>query len=861
MIKRPFVHFVLLKCITVTLFLFIIFVDTFKGKKRNKPKRFPFFIPLEIIKCRKEMHLIRSKIGNRKMFEKKENILSLNMEEESFIYKNEQNKECKKKNMDINRIHNFLVNNNIASNEDEKKKNICDNISTYYSEPNNNIINYVTNYDDLRREYLLKIMSDKETIYALSSGNVRSAISVIRISGPLSKMILEILLHKGKDKKKKIKNNNNNNINNNNNNNNNNNYNNNNNNNNNNYNYNNSNNNNYNNSNNNNISYNNYGKRQHVKKDNINRICNEKGTTNDVYNLSYEASGNEELGDYNLHDIIHMRKNMEARKLYMGKLYDKNNDIIDIVMYSYFKEPKSYTGEELVEIYCHGNMLIVKEIMSAINNMNELFYKILNEERQNKIYNNDMCSFIEDNNNNNNNNNNNTKYDTNDGIIYEKIHECHHNFIKIRESYKGEFTRRAFENNKMSLLQIEGLKELLFCKQKVQKQIALNYMNGYAKNIYLKLKELLKELLVYTELKIDFEEEHITSPKEKEEIQNMVLRKIREAINHINYILEKNNVEDISNSFDILLFGNVNSGKSTLMNNICNNDISIVTNIKGSTIDIIQKNIQIFNNSYNLCDSAGVIESDKIKSLNEKNYILYEQNKTKKKKKKNIHKTLESMGIKKTLSFLKNNCISAFVLLNIKNYKKELTNIIKILNHNFKENINQENNKEKLNKNKMIHKIKIPYFIFCLNKCDLISTCKFSKIKRNVKKCLLANLSPHILKCCSKKIFFISSKNGYNIDILLKYFNEKMIKKRKLLFDKKYSHGNNIMFLPFERHKLYLKKAINHLFFIEKNIHNLTFDIISEEIKLAVNSLNRIIGTIKNQQILNKILDTFCIGK
>ncbi|ETW49766.1 hypothetical protein PFMALIP_02125 [Plasmodium falciparum MaliPS096_E11] len=64
------------------------------------------------MKCRKEMHLIKSKIGNRKMFEQKENILSLNMEEESFIDKNEQNKECEKKNMDINTIHNFLVNNN-----------------------------------------------------------------------------------------------------------------------------------------------------------------------------------------------------------------------------------------------------------------------------------------------------------------------------------------------------------------------------------------------------------------------------------------------------------------------------------------------------------------------------------------------------------------------------------------------------------------------------------------------------------------------------------------------------------------------------------------------------------------------------
>ncbi|SOV13670.1 GTPase, putative [Plasmodium sp. gorilla clade G2] len=815
MIKKPFVHFFLLKCITVILFLFIIFVDAFKEKKRNKPKRFPFFMPLNIMKCRKKMYLIRSKIGHgRKILEKKERIFSLNMEEESFIDKNEQNKECSNKNMDINTIHNFHMNNNFVSNE---KKNIyiCDNIPTHYNESNNNMINTFTNYDDIKKEYLLKIMSNKETIYANSSGNVRSAISVIRISGALSKMILEILLHNGKDNNNNNSNNSNssNNIN--------------------------------NNSSNvtyNNITCNTYREKQYLKKNNINDICNLKGITNNICQSYNIPCGGKKQGDYNLCDIIHMRKNMEARKLYIGKLYDKNNDIIDIVMYSYFKEPKSYTGEEMIEIYCHGNMLIVKEIMSAINNMNELFYKILIEERQNNIYYNNN-SIIYDTNGGHNNN------IINDPIFYEKINECHNNFIKIRESYKGEFTRRAFENKKMSLLQIEGLKELLFCKQKIQKQIALNYMNGYAKNIYLKLKNLLKELLVYTELKIDFEEEHITSPKEKEEIQNMLLKKIREGINHINYILKKSNVEDISNSSDILLFGNVNSGKSTLMNNICNNDISIVTNIKGSTIDIIQKNIQIFNNSYNLCDSAGVIKSEKMKYANQKTS-----------KKKNIHKTLESMGIKKTLSFLKNNCISAFVLLNIKNYKKELINIITILNHHFKvkerKNINAIQNKTK--------KMKIPYFIFCVNKCDLVSTCEFSKIKKKIKnkikKYLLANLSPHILKRCSKKIFFISSKNGYNIDTLLKYLNEKMIKERKI-FDQKISEGNNIMFLPFERHKLYLKKAINHLLFIEKNIHNMTFDIISEEIKLAVNSLNSIIGTIKNEQILNKILDSFCIGK
>ncbi|CRG98911.1 GTPase, putative [Plasmodium relictum] len=686
-----------------------------------------------------------------KGYKKKYNNASFFISLSSF-YNNDKNHFIrKKKGNKNNEISNFFLNYTNKHNEGKqiRQKDILGYIS------NNEVlkIDYLKD-GNLRNEYLNKLLSNKETIYALSSGNVLSAISVIRISGELSKIILEILLHKN-------------------------------------------------------------------SKNNLINFM--KNTRNKRNTENYEIKRMKKKSEYSLDEIINLKKNFETRKLYMGELYDNDNNMIDKIMFSYFENPKSYTGEDVVEIYCHGNPFIVKEIMNEINNLNELFYKILKEEKENYFYNESNYNDISD-------------------EIKEKLYDLN-DFIKIRESKKGEFTRRAFENNKMNMLEVEGLKELLYCRQKIQKKIALNYLNGYAKNIYLKLRKNLKKLLVYTQFKIDFEDEHTSTERERIKINNFFDEKVNDSIKSIKAILKKENVEDLSNSIDVLIFGNVNSGKSTLMNFICNDNISIVTKIKGSTIDIIQKNIQIENNSYNLCDSAGMITNIMSKPYYSKEGMMAsEEFFLKKKKKKNIHKKLEFIGIKKTLTYLK-KCSSAFILINIEHYVQDLKNIISIFNEYF--NVTKKKKK------------KIPYFFLCVSKCDLKLSKSYKSIRKNIKRIILKYLNIHILKKISKKIFFISSKKGYNIDKMLRYFNKKMMKKRNI----GYSKEQKIIFLPFERHKIYLKKSLKHLFFIKKNKENLTFDIIAEEIKLAVNSLNQIIGKFKKEQILNKILENFCIGK
>ncbi|SCM05477.1 GTPase, putative [Plasmodium chabaudi adami] len=607
-------------------------------------------------------------------------------------------------------------------------------------------------FDEEKINYIKKIVHEKETIYALSSGKDLSAISVIRISGPLSKIILEILLYKGVEK----------------------------------------------------------------KDDKIGSY---------PVQLS-EGDTKKKKKKWNLEQIIRLKKNIESRKLYYSKIYDNSNDIIDNVMYSYFKSPNSYTGEDVVEIYCHGNPFIVKEIMTAIEHVNSILYEVVNAEKE-KIRNRQIMD------------------DDNFGKVGQTLFDLT-NYIKIRESKRGEFTQRAFENNKMDLLQIEGLKELLFCKQKIQKKIALNYLNGYAKNIYLKLRNNIKKLLVYIQLKIDFEDEHIITKKKKKYINMFIKKKVNNAIKNIKTILKRENIESLNTPSNVLIFGNVNAGKSTFMNYICNSDISIVTKIKGTTIDIIQKNIKIFNNDYNFCDSAGINNLVNTKLETEKD-----------EKQTSVHKKLESIGIKKTLNFLE-KCSSVFVLININNYFNELKNVISLLNRKFMNNAK-----------------KTPYFFVCINKCDLQQNPeKLLKIKNNVKKMLSNFLNPRIFKKFSKKIFFISSKKGNNINKLLLHFNKTMVNKQSLhnstinidveknKIKKNLSSDNkNIYFLPFERHKIYLKESLTHLSFVQKNINLVDFDIIAEEIKLAVKPLHEIIGKISNEQILSNILDTFCIGK
>ncbi len=280
-------------------------------------------------------------------------------------------------------------------------------------------------------------------------------------------------------------------------------------------------------------------------------------------------------------------KNITKIKKYKTKpsltsVVDKDKNIVDQVVITFFKSPKSYTGEDLVEISCHGSIAV-------INKITEVF---LNNE--------------------------------------------------IRLAEPGEFTRRALLNNKISVLQAESLNDLINSETENQRKTAINNLSGGLEKYLAKVLKKISKLLADVEAVIDFSEEDL--PKK-------ILHKIEEQKKNILYDLTKKVKESkisnqINGGFRITILGRPNTGKSSFINYISNKDISIVTNIPGTTTDLVSSNLEIDGNKYLFIDSAGI-----------------------RKHRNNI----EKIGIKKTLESAEISDLNLIFLE--KNEKKQYKNI------------------------------------------------------------------------------------------------------------------------------------------------------------------------------------------
>ena len=237
--------------------------------------------------------------------------------------------------------------------------------------------------------------------------------------------------------------------------------------------------------------------------------------------------------------------------------------IIDEVLISIFKSPNSFTKENCIEISCHGSIFIIKKII-------QLLVK-------------------------------------NGGRIAKP----------------GEFTKRAFLNGRFDLSQAEAISDLISCESFIEHKIFSNQIRG---DFSLKIKLLRKKLINLMgilELELDFSEENIKFANK----DNLTLL-INNIINYINPIIKNFKFGNfIKKGIPVVIIGKTNSGKSTLLNALSNEDKSIVSNIPGTTRDIIEDIINIKGTKFRFIDTAGIRST---KNLIEKIGI----NKTKEKIKK-----------------------------------------------------------------------------------------------------------------------------------------------------------------------------------------------------------------------------------
>ena len=228
--------------------------------------------------------------------------------------------------------------------------------------------------------------------------------------------------------------------------------------------------------------------------------------------------------------------------------FNKNGEkeLIDEGVIIWFPAPNSYTGEDLAEFHVHGSRAVVNAMHLTIS----------------------------------------------------KVKNC-------RLAEPGEFTKRAFQNGKINLLKAESIADLISSETEIQRKQALKIMSGRSSDKFNSWRKKLLKILSHIEAKIDFPEENLPKNiiKEIQKTSNNVLKEIKKTLD------DQKVGERIRSGFKIAIIGPPNSGKSSLLNYLSKRDVAIVSEIAGTTRDVIETHLNLDGYPVIVSDTAGIRSS------------------------------------------------------------------------------------------------------------------------------------------------------------------------------------------------------------------------------------------------------------
>lgn len=435
-------------------------------------------------------------------------------------------------------------------------------------------------------------------------------------------------------------------------------------------------------------------------------------------------------------------KSLEEAKpytLHYGEIKDKDGNTIDDVLVSVFRAPHSYTGENSTEISCHGSRYILQQVL--------------------------------------------------------------HRFTEVgcRQAEPGEYTRRAYLNGKMDLSQAEAVADLIASTNKATHKMALSQLKGHFSNELSLLREKLLKMTSLLELELDFSDHEELEFADRSELQALA-EEINHKITTLAHSFETGNA--LKQGVAVAIVGKTNVGKSTLLNRLLHEEKAIVSDIHGTTRDVIEDTTLIDGITFRFIDTAGIRKTDDV---------------------------VENIGIERTFQKMEEAKIVIWLL-------DEQPSASEI------EEMKLKNQGKKL--------------LVVFNKMDKLENDKLA-FDKSTHSCGSDSSESEASEGDSsepKAPLFISARTGENVSSL----EQALVRAADIP-----EITENDVIITSARHYEALLRAHDSLSRVLESMEmGMSGDIIAEDLKMVLEELGEITGgQISSQEMLNNIFKHFCIGK
>ena len=435
-------------------------------------------------------------------------------------------------------------------------------------------------------------------------------------------------------------------------------------------------------------------------------------------------------------------KSLEEAKpytLHYGEIKDKDGNTIDDVLVSVFRAPHSYTGENSTEISCHGSRYILQQVL--------------------------------------------------------------HRFTEVgcRQAEPGEYTRRAYLNGKMDLSQAEAVADLIASTNKATHKMALSQLKGHFSNELSLLREKLLKMTSLLELELDFSDHEELEFADRSELQALA-EEINHKITTLAHSFETGNA--LKQGVAVAIVGKTNVGKSTLLNRLLHEEKAIVSDIHGTTRDVIEDTTLIDGITFRFIDTAGIRKTDDV---------------------------VENIGIERTFQKMEEAKIVIWLL-------DEQPSVSEI------EEMKLKNQGKKL--------------LVVFNKMDKFENDNLA-FDKFTHSCGSDSSEPEASEAESSESeapLFISARTGENVSSL----EQALVKAADIP-----EITENDVIITSARHYDALLRAQSSLSRVLESMEmGMSGDIIAEDLKMVLEELGEITGgQISSQETLNNIFKHFCIGK